>query len=62
MFDAGMAEFDDLMAAWLPLTYALNNFTRGLGLPDGYPFVLSGRVVSKLRFAYETIQRNLTTR
>ena len=24
-----------------PLTYVLNNLNRGLGLPDGYPFVLS---------------------
>jgi hypothetical protein len=28
----------------------LNNLTRGLGLADAYPFVLSGPVVDKLRF------------
>ena len=62
MFRAGAADFDDMIAAWLPLTYALNNFTRGLGLADGYPFVLSQRVVGKLRFVYDTIRRNLTAR
>ena len=56
------AQFDDMIAAWPPLTYALNNFTRGLGLADGYPFVLSDRVVHKLRFVYDTINANLTTR
>jgi len=62
MFKAGVAEFDDMIAAWLPLTFALNNFTRGLGLADGYPFVLSDRVVSKLRFVYGTITANRATR
>jgi hypothetical protein len=58
-FKAGIAEFDDMIRAWLPLTYALNNFTRGLGLADGYPFVLSDRVVGKLRFVYDTIKQSL---
>jgi hypothetical protein len=62
MFKAGAAEFDDMIAAWLPLTYALNNFTRGLGLADGYPFVLSDHVVGKLRFVYDTITENRATR
>jgi hypothetical protein len=38
----------------------LNNFTRGLGLADGYPFVLSERVVGKLRFVYDTIKESAT--
>jgi hypothetical protein len=54
-----LAEFDDMIRAWVPLTYALNNFTRGLGLQDGYPFVLSDRVVGKLRFVYDTIKVNV---
>jgi hypothetical protein len=33
----------------------LNNLNRGLGLPDSYPFVLSGPVVDKLRFIHDTI-------
>ena len=49
--------FDDLMASWFPLTYLLNNLNRGLGLPDGYPFVLSIPAISKLRFVHETIVR-----
>jgi hypothetical protein len=62
MSKAGGAAFDDMIAAWLPLTYALNNFARGLGLQDGYPFVLSQHVINKLRFVYETIMENRASR
>lgn len=48
-------EFDRLIASWYPLTYVLNNLNRGLGLPDGYPFVLSPPAVEKLRFVHETV-------
>ena len=30
-----------MIDSWFPLTYVLNNLNRGMGLPDGYPFVLS---------------------
>jgi hypothetical protein len=49
------ASFDELMDSWLPLTYLLNNLNRGLGLPDGYPFVLSEPALTKLRFVHDTI-------
>lgn len=49
------AKFDGLMASWYPLMYLLNNLNRGLGLPDGYPFVLSAPAVDKLRFVHETV-------
>jgi hypothetical protein len=58
-FQTGLGDFEAMIRAWLALTYALNNFTRGLGLPDGYPFVLSERVVGKLRFVYDTIKRGV---
>jgi len=47
--------FDRLLASWYPLTYLLNNLNRGLGLPDAYPFVLSGPAVEKLRFVHDTV-------
>jgi hypothetical protein len=49
-------QFAAMIRSWLSLTYALNSFNRGLGLPDSYPFVLSDRVVEKLRFVYQTIR------
>jgi hypothetical protein len=50
------ASFDRMIQDWFPLTYVLNNLNRGLGLPDGYPFVLSTPAVEKLRFVDEVIE------
>jgi|SRR4051794_36041330 len=47
--------FDDLLDSWFPLTYALNNLNRGLGLADAYPFVLATPVLDKLRFVHELV-------
>jgi hypothetical protein len=49
------APFDRLVADWYPLTYVLNNLNRGMGLPDAYPFVLSGPAVDKLRFVHAVV-------
>lgn len=51
------SSFDQMISDWFPLTYVLNNLNRGLGLPDGYPFVLSTPAIDKLRFVHETIKR-----
>jgi hypothetical protein len=47
---ARIEDFDSLVTDWTALTYVLNNLTRGLGLADAYPFVLSTPVIDKLRF------------
>ena len=47
--------FERLLEGWFPLTYVLNNLNRGLGLPDGYPFVLSTPTLDKLRFVHDTV-------
>jgi hypothetical protein len=48
-------DFDSMIESWLSLTYVLNNLSRGLGLPDSYPFVLSAPAIHKLRFIHTTI-------
>ena len=50
-----LRDFDAMIESWLSLTYVLNNLSRGLGLPDSYPFVLSSPAIEKLRFIHETI-------
>jgi len=50
-------DFDDLVNAWFPLTFALNSLNRGMGLPDIYPFVLSEVAIRKLRFVHDVIER-----
>ncbi len=52
---AGTSSFDRLMEAWYPLTHLMNILNRGLGLQDGYPFVIPPAAVEKLRFVHETI-------
>lgn len=47
--------FRRLIARWMSLTYVLNDFNRGLGLQDAYPFVLSDPVLAKLEFVHETV-------
>jgi len=52
----GLRSFKHLIDRWFPLTYVLNNLNRALGLPDGYPFVLSSSAIEKLRFVHEAVQ------
>ncbi|HEY6922166.1 MAG TPA: putative zinc-binding peptidase [Steroidobacteraceae bacterium] len=52
----GGVSFDELLRNWFPVTFVLNNLNRSMGLPDGYPFVLSDEVIGKLRFIHATIR------
>ncbi len=47
--------FDDLLAAWIPLTFATNCLTRSIGHPDWFPFVLCKGAIDKLRLVHEVI-------
>jgi hypothetical protein len=53
-------DFDDLIAAWVPLTVALNSLNRSMGLPDMYPFVLAEGVKDKLRFVHHVVAASTT--
>lgn len=48
--------FENLLENWIPLTHALNELNRGMGLKDIYPFVLSERAIKKLAFVDRTIK------
>jgi|GEM_PF-4626627 len=49
------ASFDEIIARWFPLAYALNNLSRGMGLQDTYLFVLSSPAFVKFRFVHEVV-------
>jgi hypothetical protein len=49
--------FEQMIESWFPLTYAMNNLNRGLGLADAYPFVLSPPAIAKLKFVDEVVAR-----
>lgn len=40
----------DLVDAWLPLTFAVNSLNRSMGQADLYPFILTPAVVEKMDF------------
>lgn len=52
--------FERLLQQWFPLTYALNELNRGVGLSDLYPFILSTPAIEKLRFVHEVLQSPAT--
>jgi hypothetical protein len=45
-----------LIAAWVPVTVALNAINRSMGQPDLYPFVLSPAVEEKLGFVHDLVR------
>jgi hypothetical protein len=51
------SDFDALVAAWLPLTYAVNSLNHSMGQPDLYPFVLAPTVMGKLRFIHGLVHQ-----
>jgi hypothetical protein len=44
--------FATMLGDWLPLTVALNQLNRSMGMRDAYPFALTDRVVEKLAFVH----------
>lgn len=46
---------DQIIAAWVPLTVAINSINRSLGQPDLYPFVLTDAIVRKIDYVFRLI-------
>jgi hypothetical protein len=53
---AERSSFEEIMQNWIPLTHALNELNRGMGLPDLYPFVLMEPTREKLRFVHQIVR------
>ncbi|QUD88283.1 zinc-binding metallopeptidase family protein [Phenylobacterium montanum] len=52
----GSASLDQLIAAWLPLTFAVNSLNRSMGQPDLYPFLPEPAVITKLAFVHDLVR------
>ncbi len=50
------ARLDQLIEAWIPLTYAMNSISRSMGQPDLYPFALSPVAIAKLAFVHALVR------
>jgi hypothetical protein len=53
------ASMQEIIDAWLPLTFAMNSLNRAMGNHDLYPFVLSPAVVAKLSFVHDIVHDRL---
>jgi hypothetical protein len=51
---------DQIIAAWVPLTVAINSINRSLGQPDLYPFVLTDAIVKKIDYVFHLIAESRT--
>jgi hypothetical protein len=50
------ADMGVILDAWLPLAFAVNSLNRAMGQADFYPFVLSAKVMEKLRFIHALVR------
>ncbi|MBV8848984.1 MAG: putative zinc-binding metallopeptidase [Methylobacteriaceae bacterium] len=50
-------DFDALLKAWVPLTEAVNEINRSMGVSDVYPFVLTPSVIGKLHFVHMIVRK-----
>ena len=60
--DRSHADFDQLVAQWVPVTLLVNSLNRSLGQGDAYPFALSQPAFDKLRFVHDVIQDHMQQR
>ena len=54
-FDPYRATIEQIIGAWLPLTFAMNAINRSMGEPDLYPFILSESAIEKINFIGDLI-------
>ena len=52
----GPIDLDTLVSRWIPLIYAGNRLSRSMGQVDLYPFILTAKVIDKLRFIHELVR------
>ncbi len=51
-----LGSIEEIIAQWLPLSYALNAVQRSMGQGDLYPFILSRPVIDKLGFVHDLVR------
>jgi hypothetical protein len=48
-------DFDAILKICVPLSFAVNSMNRSMGVPDVYPFVISPKVVEKMKFIHRLL-------
>ena len=54
-------DIDQLISAWLPLSFAVNSLNRSMGQADFYPFLLSPVAIGKLGYIHALVHDQLRT-
>ena len=52
------ATFLTFLNSWIELSAVMNEMSRGMGLPDFYPFVLPRAAVTKMHFIYVVVRQD----
>ncbi|TWB71888.1 hypothetical protein FBZ87_106132 [Nitrospirillum amazonense] len=52
----------DMVEAWLPIAFAVNNINRSMGQVDFYPFILTPAVIAKLGFIHDLVGADRTAK
>ena len=50
-------DIEQILEAWVPLTFAMNSLNRSMGLQDPYPFVIAPPVFKKLGFIHGLVHQ-----
>lgn len=50
-----LKSFDAILETCVPLSFAVNSFNRSMGIPDVYPFVISPKIIEKLKFVHRLL-------
>lgn len=48
-------DFDEIIQTAVPLSFAVNNINRAMGVPEVYPFVINQVVVGKMKFIHQLL-------
>lgn len=48
-------DFDVIIKTCVPLSFAVNSINRSMGIPDVYPFVITPKVVEKMKFIHQLL-------
>jgi hypothetical protein len=48
-----VSKFEKIFKVWMPVSFAINNLNRSMGVPDAYPFVVSPSVVNKMKTIHQ---------
>ena len=48
-------DFDEIISKCVPLSFAVNSINRAMGIPDVYPFVITPKVIDKMKFVHRLL-------